>query len=569
MYREPTTPPLELTADDLPKRTNRVWIVGAFLVLAGAVGGGLYIADKRDAAHKRDVLNKAYGSLATCLLGDPLAGGEKASARMRAIQLAIAESDPKVTKEPATEVWPFRCHSYTQSFIHTVNKERIVAGPLTAAIDKLGQKLMGGEHEQRLADYGALVDEVFTAPAMKVEGVKAAPAPLRPLLTLDELAKFKPLSTKPIATSALKTEVQSHRDLAFAVADPALSVVCGGKDSSDTITCRKLPAEAVAVGGDPLLHAARDPGAVPVVVYGAAASVGAWTTDTGTPAIRGEKFGWAYRKSDGSTVTLSYRNEYKQKFRLTVDGKEPGTMIAPPGKVMLENLYYATALVPGFILWRGANDQGDIKIFAQPIEGTNAGGVQEIGDIGGWYATGTEPQFKSCHTGDALVVAVKDKFTWHVAIHRNGSWTIPAKIDSFDTLTCRKAEATMTKITGRKGELVRQWTCANGICDIAVAELPGQSVRRAIATDAGIVTVSRLYDRGGLHVRVAPIDKLATAKSTALFDDFEQGSESWLRGFELLPFGRAAALVVTTTRGVYVLKIDGEKITPLNVNQSS
>lgn len=566
MYREPTDPPLELTADDLPRRGKRGLVIGAFVVVAALAAGGLYLADKRDAAHKRDVLARAYGGLATCLLGEPLAAGEKASARVRSIQLAIAEQDPKVTKEPSTEVWPYRCHAPAQALIHTINTERIQSGELSAATDRLAQKLMGGEHEQRLADLSALVDDVFKTPTTRVDGVKPAPAPAKPLFTLADLKKLKPLTSKAIATTALKTEVQSHRDLAFAVADPALSVVCGGSEGK--ITCRKLPAEAVAVGGEPLLQAARDPGAAPVVVYGAAASVGAWTTDTGAPAIRGEKFGWAYRRKDGSTVTLSYRNEYDRKLRLTIDGKEPGTMVAPPGKVINENLYYATALVPGFVLWRGANDQGDIRIFAQPLDGASPGAVQEIGDIGGWYATGTDPQFKSCHTGDALVVAVKDKFTWHVAIHRNGSWTVPAKIDSFETLTCRKAEATMTQVSGKKGEHVRQWKCANGICDIAVAELPAFGVRRAIATDAGVVTVSRVFDRGGLHLRVAPIDKLTTAKSVALFDDLENGKDSWLRGFELLPFGRGAALVVTTTEGVYVLAIEGDKVRPLDVEHA-
>lgn len=567
MYREPTEKPLELSADEVPRRTNRVWIVGAFLGLAGLVGAGLYFADRRDAANKKTAVQSAYNKLGTCLLGEPLAAGEKPSTRVRAIQFAIAENDPKLTKEPSTEVWPFRCHASAQALIHVISKERVAAAELAAATDKLGQRLVGGEHEARLADYGDLVDAVFTQPFAKVAEGKAAPAPVKPLLTLADLKQHKPLIAKVIASTAIKTEVQSHRDLVFAVADPALSVVCSATDESAKVTCRNLPAEAVAVGGEPLLHAARDPGALPVVVYGPAASIGAWTTDTGLPAIRGEKFGWAYRKRDGTTLTLSYRNEYVRKLRLTIDGREPGTMIAPPGKVNNENLYYATALVPGFVLWRGANDQDEIRIFAQPIEGTTAGAIQEIGDIGGWYATGTNPQFKSCHTGDALVVAVKDKVTWHVAIHRNGSWTVPAKIDAFDHLTCRKAEATMTEVSGKNGDLVRQWKCANGICDLAVAQVPGFGKRRALTTDAGVVTVSRVFERGGLHLRVAPIDKLATATTKPLFDDLENGKESWLRGFELLPLGRAALLTVNTIEGVYALKIDGDKLTPLDVEK--
>lgn len=571
MYRDPTDPPLELSADEIPRRPKTVFIASALLGVVGLVGAGLFVADKRDHTRKREVLQTAFSKLSTCLVGEPV-GSEKASARIRGIQLAIAEEDLTKGKEPTTEVWPYRCHAHAQSLIHVINTERIAEPELAANTDKLAQKLVGGDHEHRLQELGDVADVVWSKGlvATRVSEVKAPPAPVKPLLTLADLKKVRPLTTKPISPSAIKVEVQSHRDLAFAVADPGLAVLCSG---SDTITCRKLPADAVAVGGDPLLQAARDPGATPVVVYGAAASVGAWTTDTGVPVIRGEKFGWAYRKKDGSTVTLSYRNEYNRKFRLTIDGKEPGTMVAPPGKVNNENLYYATALVPGFILWRGANDQDEIRIFAQAIDGTRdspgVGPVQEIGDINGWYAQGTDPQFMSCHTGEALVVAVKDKFTWHVAIHRKGSWTVPAKIESFDNLTCRKTEATFTRVTGKNGELVHQWKCANGICDNAVAQLPGYGKRRAISTDAGVVTVARAFDRGGVHLRVAPIDKLTTTKSVPLFDDLENGKESWLRGYELFPLGAGAAMVVTTTEGVFVVRIDGEKVTPLNVDQSS
>lgn len=561
MYREPTDPPLELSADDIPRRPKTALILGSFVLLAALVGGGLFVADKRDRARKQEVVKTAFAKLSTCLVGDPT---DKPSVRLRQIQVAIAEDDPRAGKEPATELWPYRCHAHAQALLHVINTERLPEPDLSSNLTKLSEKLVGGDHEHRLQDLGEIADAIWARGlvATRVADVRAAPEPAKALLTLGDLKKVKPLTTKALSPSAIKTEVQSHRDLAFAVADPGVSLVCGG---SDRIVCRKLPAEAVAVGGDPLLHAARDPGAVPVVVYGAAANVGAWTSDSGVPVIRGEKFGWAYRKKDGSTVTLSYRNEYNRKFRLTIDGKEPGTMIAPPGKVNNENLYYATALVPGFILWRGANEQDEIRIFAQSIEGTTAGPVQEIGEIGGWYAQGTDPQFKSCKTEEALVVAVKDKFTWHAAIHRNGSWTVPAKIDAFDRVTCRKAEATFTSTPDKMGGYVNQWKCANGICDFATAKLPAFGPRKAIATDAGIVTVSRAFDRGGVHLRVAPIDKLATQKSVVLFDDYES-KDSWLRGFELLPLGSGAALVVTTTEGVYLVRIDGDKVTPLDVD---
>ena len=108
-------------------------------------------------------------------------------------------------------------------------------------------------------------------------------------------------------------------------------------------------------------------------------------------------------------------------------------MVPWPGHVKNENLYYAAALVPGFVLWRGANDQDEIRLFAQPIEGNKLGAVQEVGEIDSWYTTGNAPQFYSCHSGEALTVVVKDQFTWHLTTNRDGKWTVPVKVYASST----------------------------------------------------------------------------------------------------------------------------------------
>jgi hypothetical protein len=573
--------PVDIPPSQIARRPRAGLIVGAFVLIAGLVGGVLYLADKKDASRKSEEANAAWSRLSSCLIGDPVSGDEKASARFRAIQFAVAETDVKGGKEPATEQWPYRCHAQTQALLHLLNKERMAkagADDLAARADALGKRIEGGDQEHRLRDFTESIDGLWAKAAeakltaTKVADPKPAPAAAKPLFSIDDLAKVKPITSRPLPMNAIKSEVHGHRDLVLAVADAALggSLLCTANDASNKVVCKKLPANVAAIGGDPLLHAARDPGAPPIVVFGPQASVGAYTTDTGATVIAGEKFGWAYRRKDGSSVALTYKNEYGKKFRLSVDNKEPFTNVDWPGRVKNENLYYAAALVPGFVLWRGANDQDEIRLFAQPIEGNKLGAVQEVGEIDNWYTTGTAPQFSSCHSGEALTVAVKDEFTWHVTSHRDGKWTVPVKVyASLERVSCRNAEATFTQVTSTKGDQLLVINCANGLCSDTTAKLPGLGARVATATDEGIVTVARVFDRGGVFMRTGAASALANAQSVPLFDDSEKG-ESWLRGMELYPLGKAAALVLSTTAGTYVLRVDGDgKVTPLDVDQSS
>ena len=69
-------------------------------------------------------------------------------------------------------------------------------------------------------------------------------------------------------------------------------------------------------------------------------------------------------------------------------------------------------------------------------------------------------------------------------------------------------------------------------------------------------------------MRVGRPDQLATAPETILLDDhIRDGAyrdESTLVGFELLPFGKSAVLLLGTVEGVYAFLVDeGGKLSPL------
>jgi len=575
MSNAPTEPPFELPADELARKPKTAKVLGAIVVLAAALGGAIFVADRRDKARKVEVTTSAWNKLATCLVGSPLAPGEKPSVRVRAMQLTIAEENPSKAGTPIAETWPFRCQTHTQGLVRVLAEERLSkpgADDLGAAVDRLGQRLTGGDQEKRLADLFTEVDAVFGKAAesgfVPPSATDAqAPVPAKPLLSFAELRKKKPLAKKPLPGSAFRGELQRHRDLAFAVADPSMptSLLCTFDENAVKVTCKPFPAPVAAIGGDPYLHAARDPGAAPIVVFGANASIGAYATDTGAAAIKGEKFGWAWHRRDGALVSFTYRNEYAHKLKLSVSGKD--SMLAPPAAVKNENLYYAAMLVPGWVLWRGYNEQRSIRLFAQAIEGATAGPPKEVGELDTWFAESTDPQIVSCHSGDTLTVAIKDEISWHLASVTNGAWTLPTVIPlSFDQLTCKGAESTITTLGsagGSKDDVVRQMHCGHGVCKDAEAKLSSQSMRKVADIDGTVIAVGRVGDHGGVHLHHAKLDTLAASRGEVLFDDqlssIAEGTKvdgGWLRGLELYSVGKAALLLVMTTEGTFAVKLD-------------
>lgn len=568
-------------SEEFARKSNAPKVVIGLLMLAVLGGTGAYVADRSDKSRKAQVTSSAFAQLSGCLLGSPLGAGEKPSVRVRAMQLSIAEESPAKMGVPLGNTWPFRCQASAQALVRVLAEERLStpgADDLGAAVDRLAQQLAGTEQDKRLADLSQNVDALFAKAADKAltaVGTDAqAPKPAKPLLSLAALRKTKPLAQKPLPGAAFRGELQRHRDLAFAVADPSLpaSLLCSLGESGDKLRCKPFPAPVAALGGDPYLHAARDPGAAPIVVFGPAASIGAYATDTGAAAIKGDKFGWAHHRKDGALVTLTYRNEYHHKLRLAADGKE--SMLTPPSAVKNENLYYAAMLVPGWVLWRGYNDVGTIRLFAQAIDGATAGTPKDVGEVDTWYAESTDPQIASCHSGEALTVAVKDKISWHVATVKDGAWTIPTVIPvSFDQLTCKGTESTITTLGG-KDDVVRQFHCGNGVCKEAEAKLAPQSFRKVTDVDGTVIAVGRVGDRGGVHLHHAPIDGLAASQGEVLFDDqleSDSGTKidgGWLRGLELYSAGRNALLLVMTTEGTFALRIDAAgKATPIDAEQ--
>jgi hypothetical protein len=577
----PAYEPPPIDSVRMPQRRRTGPVLGFFGLVIVGIGAALFVADRRAEQKKKETIDGAFTDLSVCLLGEP---SDAPATKFRAIQLAVAAEDLRSSKLPASELWPFRCNGPAQTLLRVLNQERRAkqgVEDLAWHADQIAKKALGSDVEQRVADWSSLVDGLYAK--AKDEGVTVgtraaiapAPAPATPLLDAATLMKARPLSKRPIALSAIKTEIHRGRPLTFAVNDPSLDGgprVCTVPEAGETATCAKLP--ETAAGGDPLLLSAREPGVAPVVSLGHASSLGAFALDDGRALLENEKFGWLLRRGDGSVVTLAYKNEYERKLRLSLvraDAPVKGALITLPGKVSDENLYYAAALVPGWALFRGANQQDEIRLFAQPIAADGAlGAAREIGEIGSWYTDGPTPQFRSCHSGEALAVAIKDKYSWHVTIEKGGTFTVPALLAAPVTrMSCRGAEAVFVN---PERERVQVGRCAHGICNYEVESLPQRKEGRAIADlDGQLALVDRPTPRAGVHLRIGPTKGLSAAPARPLFDDaFRDGrpiDQPWIQDFALENGGASAILFVNTLDGTYLVRItrDGAAL-PLDVD---
>jgi hypothetical protein len=569
-------------------------VIGFFVVLAAGVGTLLWFTDKRDQEKRREAVHTAWSRLSTCVVGEPLAKDEKASVRFRRIQIAVAEEEPTKLPGGASEAWPERCAKY----VNELQTKAADGGPMKASAEALAQKavdlkklLVANTREARLADVSGPIDEVWKSAeaggwaASRASDVVAAPEAAKPKLAFTDFASHKPLSTAQVPVKSMKREVHRHRDLAFTVVDATVGpepLLCVVPDEVGDVECRKLSKEVVAMGSEPRLIEPREDGAAPLLAFGDLASGGILRSDTSAAVLKDEKFGWGYVRKDGVAFSVAYHNDEKDKKKLFATRLAAGagggkdapvtSVIELPGKVASENLYYALGVAPGFLLSRGLDTHGELRLFAQPFLPTGAevvGPAVEVGAIESWTNVGDNDFFASCSSKGAVTALVRDEYSWKVATlpAPGGKWTTPATLSYFEGFSCNGGEIGLT--SSAKGG-VRVTRCSAGACQSDEAKLPEGDRRSSAWLDGVVATIDRTTDRGGVRLRVADPRAIATTGAQVIFDDWADASgvqtTRWLSDFQLFPVGATALLVVVTPKGTWLARVDrAGNVKPLDV----
>jgi hypothetical protein len=170
----------------------------------------------------------------------------------------------------------------------------------------------------------------------------------------------------------------------------------------------------------------------------------------------------------------------------------------------------------------------------------------------------------------------------------NGKWTDPVSPQmTGGTLSCSKSSATLTRVepagdNNAHMTSIRQVRCSSAGCRTEVVRMQALLKNRlefapregrmvdAADLDGKVVIAWAAGERGGVRLRVAPIESIAKAPDVVLFDDMMKdghaGNLSTL--FDLKLFSREgfAVLLLSTVTGVHALRIDADgKITPMTI----
>jgi hypothetical protein len=134
-------------------------------------------------------------------------------------------------------------------------------------------------------------------------------------------------------------------------------------------------------------------------------------------------------------------------------------------------------------------------------------------------------------------------------------------------ITCRKAEATITRIDSWG---LSQNRCTTSGCKSAHVELekimpthgelaPRPGYLQAIDVDGQVLVVWAAGEKGGVRYRFAPIERITQAPDVVLYDDlvegYKVGSLSTLFGIGLVAREGYAIIVLATKAGIVALRV--------------
>src|SRR5687767_9932484 len=92
----------DLQREAAKKKKRAVTVALVAIVLLGAGGAGVWMMQ---ASAGEKAIREAWSNASACLVGAPLGDGERASLRMRAIQLVAVHTE---RDKPSTSKWPGR-----------------------------------------------------------------------------------------------------------------------------------------------------------------------------------------------------------------------------------------------------------------------------------------------------------------------------------------------------------------------------------------------------------------------------------------------------------------------------
>ncbi len=579
------------------KRRKRVIAIASvvIVVVAAIVGFGVMRYIKADAAAR---VVDGYSALTRCLLGELPKGEATPSMRFRAMQLS-ALTQVEVKRTPGKgEPWPDRCaryaHMLSEGVKRSLSEEK--GKKLAASAKELGDQLSkkDGYHQ----DISEVVDKVFAQ--AKTAGIilnpkpdLAAPPALAKTLTIDGLKRESRVTDKPLELGRIHVQPHSSGSIHFIIDDSKIEgapMLCSFDDSSGK--CNSLAAAIVRASkaGFRLLGTAAD-GASPLVFAGGT-GVDGFFRSTGDKLGAGRALG-GFVAADGFAAVLSGKGDRLELLKSS--GKKTSKGSASPGG----GLDLAEPLRDAQLLWNHLvflGTKSDVLTLASArVEagGRGVGRAVAIGELPGVKlpdnrAGATKSRLSGCQTGTTTVLRARVGNSAFLSFWLGNRWSKPVKLSSAGgSLSCNGSVATVTRRDVGAGDSVLSSSVTHHRCTPTECKSKSQPLRDILegeqslapealvhiaGLDGKLLMVWQAAQRGGIRMRLAEAARIAKAEDVILFDDLISGGAVTQKGtvldMRLLPAGNFAVLLLSTAKGIHVLRIGADgKVGPIDIER--
>jgi hypothetical protein len=559
----------ELALDARRKKRRMLLVLFGVIPVALAVLGVAWWYFGNKAAD--EAINGAWDTASACLVGAPLAEGEKASLRMRAIQLVAvhAERDRKTDTR-----WPARCADQVALLFEALREHgRTGDGDdsLAARAEPFAVQLRKAEV---MHDLSIDVDGLYEAAAKM--GLKAkqvglqlpTPEPSKGfnLDTLPETAQLSPLQyTLDNVTSTPHIGTEIHALVYDKKVDEKPLLCTFNKAGTDK--CRQLGGELVGKSGLRLGGTA-DAGATPLALAGRRGLDGVYRTDGTFEQIVAMQVQSAYVAKDGYVAITSFSKKGKKgSFDLVQQAapEAPSTTIEVDADMIGGDAYeiHRKALLWGKLMvqvFYGNDADYTVKLLYAdlPVHGDTPK-FAEVAEIN-WI----NARIFGCQTPTSVVVGVGDRRGF-LTFYEGEKWSKPVHVEELSNVFgCHSGEIVFTSALGN------QQRCTPAGCEstrgVSSTFEPFQA-KEAYWTDLNgkVLNVASTDRRGAVRYRFSAGKNLGdVGTDLVLFDDLIRGGQlqqnSTLLGLLLAGRSTYAVSLLTTPNGVYAIRFDADGI---------
>ncbi|MBX3232120.1 MAG: hypothetical protein KIT84_19605 [Labilithrix sp.] len=561
-------PPSGPLSADLPRVRPRRWPVVVVLLAIVVLGGGGAAFGVRYAARaEREKEVTAFRALEECLLGGGAGPDVAPSLAYRRMEIRLAVAPP------STNPWPARCATHA----HALHEAKRRAGTDKEARDAaffaehLGRLLADprdGSVYKAVDDlWAAAAQEGYASSGTIGTSAEAGPSP-PPWLDIDALGRVTPFSKPRMSLKLLRSD---------RIPAPALHVLVDGSRqlrsgrlcTLDGVTFRCQALASPLDETELSLSGGSEETAAPLLfANGGQAGI---FRPSGEVLAELASYG-GYARADGSTAIVGYDRRASKFVALRAENGAAPKRTLFPLKGVTDDRH--VALLDDNLVW--ATSAG-VSVARLLRSGEVLGAATELG---GAERLGFVESMEGCRSSDAFFVLVHGSRGSALAIDTGDRWSplVPVGGGTFD---CSGKEVLMldqeVRLGGTGAISLERCTAAGCTTEnVDLDEVFQQNVELlpkvaplAVPLDGKLLLVWRAGLRGGVRMRLAPVDHIAATEDVIVFDDRIQNGRVSERSnlLELRGWSRQGRAIVFlgTTSGVWPLVIDTSgKVTPID-----